>query len=210
MTDTERSEQSATDVRLANLLETWADTDAARGTREQAFADLVAELTPRIFAVCHRELGNPADAEEATQDTFAKIARGADSFRGDSKVSTWVYRIAVNACRDLQRKLGRRPQVPVEDVEQAMRDRVDGRDHVADVATGHEQVDRLGRAMARLDEVSRTLLVLCAVEGVTYPEASEILDMPVGTIKSRVYRARAKLADLLAEDDTAPETGGGR
>lgn len=199
----DRPGPTATDVRLANLLGLWADQDGVPSTREQAFADLVAELTPRIFAVCHRELGNPSDAEEATQDTFAKIARSADSFRGDAKVSTWVYRIAVNACRDLQRKLGRRPQVPVEDIEQVAQQRVGGDDHVADVATGFEQMDALGRAMAQLDELSATLLILCAVEGLTYPEASEVLDLPVGTIKSRVHRARARLADLLAEDDRA-------
>lgn len=197
---------SPTDVRLANLLAAWADPDAPRRAREQAFAELVSDLTPRVFAVCHRQLGNPADAEEATQDTFAKVARAAEGFRGDSKVSTWVYRIAVNACRDLQRKLGRRPQVPVEDIERAARDRAASShaDAVADVATGHAELDRLGRAMAQLDEVSRTLLVLCAIEGMTYPEASDVLDMPVGTIKSRVFRARARLADLLA-DDADPE-----
>ena len=191
---------SAADVRLANLLAVWADTDATRATREDAFAMLVQDLTPRVFAVCHRELRNAADAEEATQDTFAKLARAAGTFRGDSKVSTFVYRIAVNACRDIQRRLGRRPQHPVADIEAAARRRVDGTDEVADVAVGFEETDRLGRAMAELDDLSRTLLLLCAVEGLTYPEASQALDIPVGTIKSRVFRARARLAELLDDD----------
>ncbi len=194
------NEGSSGDVRLANLLEVWADAQASRSAREDAFAMLVADMTPRVFAICHRELGNAADAEEATQDTFAKVARAASDFRGDAKVSTWMYRIAINACRDMQRRLGRRPQTPVADIEAAARRRVDGSDHVADVATGFEEADRLERAMARLDALSRTLLVLCAVEGMTYPEASTVLDIPVGTIKSRVHRARARLADLLAED----------
>jgi len=194
---------SAEDVRLANLLGVWADLDATRATREDAFAMLVEELTPRVFAICHRELRNAADAEEATQDTFAKLARAADTFRGDSKVSTYVYRIAVNACRDIQRRLGRRPQTPVADIEAAVRHRVDGADYVADVAVGFEATDRLGRAMAQLDDLSRTLLVLCAVEGLTYPEASQVLDIPVGTIKSRVFRARARLAELLDDGGAA-------
>ncbi|HKJ55200.1 MAG TPA: sigma-70 family RNA polymerase sigma factor [Nitriliruptoraceae bacterium] len=201
------SEASSGDVRLANLLAVWGDVDASRAAREDAFALLVAEMTPRVFAICHRELGNAADAEEATQDTFAKVARAATEFRGDAKVSTWMYRIAVNACRDMQRRLGRRPQTPVADIEQAARRRVDGSDHVADVATGFEETDRLARAMARLDDLSRTLLLLCAVEGMTYPEASEVLDLPVGTIKSRIHRARARLADLLSED-AAGDPGG--
>lgn len=201
------SEASSGDVRLANLLAVWGDVDAGRAAREDAFALLVAEMTPRVFAICHRELGNAADAEEATQDTFAKVARAATDFRGDAKVSTWMYRIAVNACRDMQRRLGRRPQTPVADIERAARRRIDGSDQVADVATGFEETDRLGRAMARLDDLSRTLLLLCAVEGMTYPEASEVLDLPVGTIKSRIHRARARLADLLSED-AAPDPGG--
>lgn len=192
------------DVRLANLLAIWADASASRGSREDAFAMLVEDMTPRVFAICHRELGNAADAEEATQDTFAKVARAADGFRGDAKVSTWMYRIAVNACRDMQRRLGRRPQTPVADIEMAARRRVDGTDQVADVALGFEQADRLGRAMRQLDDLSRTLLLLCAVEGLTYPEASRALDIPVGTIKSRVHRARAKLAELLADQDADP------
>jgi RNA polymerase sigma-70 factor (ECF subfamily) len=194
---------AAADVRLANLLAVWADTAATRAAREDAFAMLVEELTPRVFAVCHRELRNAADAEEATQDTFAKLARAADTFRGDSKVSTFVYRIAVNACRDIQRRLGRRPQHPVADIEVAARRRVDGTDRVADVAVGFEETDRLARAMAELDDLSRTLLLLCAVEGLTYPEASQALDIPVGTIKSRVFRARARLAELLDDDGGA-------
>lgn len=189
------------DVRLANLLAVWADVTASRGSREDAFALLVEDMTPRVFAICHRELGNAADAEEATQDTFAKVARAADSFRGDAKVSTWMYRIAINACRDMQRRLGRRPQTPVADIEVAARRRVDGTDQVADVAVGFEEADRLGRAMGQLDDLSRTLLLLCAVEGLTYPEASRALDIPVGTIKSRVHRARAKLGALLADQD---------
>lgn len=199
------------DVRLANLLAVWADSEATRSAREDAFGMLVADMTPRVFAICHRELGNAADAEEATQDTFAKVARSAADFRGDSKVSTWMYRIAVNACRDMQRRLGRRPQTPVADIEAAARRRVDGTDEVADVATGFEDADRLQRAIGRLDDLSRTLLLLCAVEGMTYPEASTVLDIPVGTIKSRIHRARARLAELLAEDaapEAAPETGG--
>lgn len=183
----------------ARLLATWADESLPRGRREEAFAELVARFRRRVFAICVRELGSHADAEEAAQDTFAKLARAAGSFRGDAKVSTFVYRIAVNACRDLQRRHGRRPQVPVADVEVAARQRHDGSDEVADVAVTVGLSDELARALGELDELSRTLLILCAVEGHTYPEASQILDLPVGTIKSRIFRARARLAESLSE-----------
>jgi len=182
----------------ADLLAAWADDTRPRAHREDAFRDLVGRFQRRVFAICIRELGSRTDAEEATQDTFAKLARSADSFRGDSKVSTFVYRIAVNACRDLQRYHGRRPSSPVEDIEGAVARRVGGADEVADVAEAVELSSTLRGALAELDDVSRTLVLLCSVQGLTYPEASEILDMPVGTIKSRIFRARARLAETLA------------
>lgn len=194
MTDDDRLE--------ADLLASWGDDDAPRGDRETAFRDLVERFRHRVFAICVRELGSRSDAEEATQDTFAKVARSAGDFRGDSKVSTWIYRIAVNACRDLQRHHGRRPSTPVEDIEAAVARRVDGADVVADVASGVELSSTLRAALAELDDVSRTLVLLCSVQGLTYPEASQVVDMPVGTIKSRIFRARARLAETLAETGT--------
>lgn len=188
----------------ADLLATWADDQRPRPAREEAFRDLVGRFQRRVFAICIRELGSRADAEEATQDTFAKLARSADSFRGDSKVSTFVYRIAVNACRDLQRYHGRRPSSPVEDIEGAIARRVDGADEVADVAEAVELSSTLRGALDELDVLSRTLVLLCSVQGMTYPEASEILDMPVGTIKSRIFRARARLAETLAMAGEGP------
>ncbi len=187
------------DVVEADLLGTWADGDRQRSDREAAFRELVEQFRHRVFAICVRELGSRHDAEEATQDTFAKVARSAADFRGDSKVSTWIYRIAVNACRDLQRHHGRRPSTPTDDIEAAVARRVDGADEVADVAWGVELSSTLHAALAELDEVSRTLVLLCSVQGLTYPEASEVLDMPVGTIKSRIFRARARLAESLAD-----------
>lgn len=184
----------------ADLLTTWADREATRSAREDAFRELVRRFQRRVFAICIRELGSRSDAEEATQDTFAKLARSADSFRGDSKVSTYVYRIAVNACRDLQRYHGRRPSSPVSDIEAAVARRVDGADEVADVAEGVELSETLRTALDALDELSRTLILLCSVQGLTYPEASEILDIPVGTIKSRIFRARATLAEAITAD----------
>lgn len=186
----------------ADLLGRWADTDRPRQDREAAFRDLVERFQRRVFAICLRELGSRADAEEATQDTFVKLARAGSSFRGDSKVSTFVYRIAVNACRDLQRYHGRRPSTPTDDIETALAQRADGADEVADVAEAVELSSTLRAALAELDEVSRTLVLLCSVEGMTYPEASVVLDLPVGTIKSRIFRARARMADVIVASRT--------
>lgn len=182
-----------------DVLATFADATQSATVRETAFSEVVRRFERRVFAVCFRQLGSRDDAEDATQQTFINLARRADQFRGDSQLSTFVYRVAVNACRDLARKQARRPSTPVEDIEQAQRDT--GRPDVVDEFAGRETARLVQDALGQLDELSRTLLILCAVEGMSYPEASEVLDLPVGTIKSRVFRARAKLAELLAEAD---------
>ncbi len=188
-------------------------TLAGGAQRERAFLELVERYERRVYGICYRFFGNHADAQDATQDTFLAIARRADRFRGDSKLSTWIYRIAVNACKDRARARDRRPQTPVEDVaETAAAGGVDlsSQDEFGLVEVRGEIAD----ALAQLDDVSRTLIILCAIEGRDYGEVSEIMDLPIGTIKSRVFRARAKLAELLAPlldpDVDSPESSPGR
>ena len=182
----------------------YVDAAAPRRRREDAFAELVRRYERRIFAICLRQLGSRSDAEDAAQDTFVHLARKAGQFRGDSKWSTFVYRVAVNACRDLQRREGRRPHVPVADVTDAQLGAGVTPDTAPDEMTGRETALMVQAALDHLDDLSRTLIVLCAIEGLSYPEAAGILDMPVGTIKSRVFRARAQLAELLTDDQPDP------
>ncbi len=186
-------------MHLADL----ADEDLLRATleggatRERAFLELVDRYERRVYGICHRFFGNHVDAQDATQDTFLAIARRGGAFRGDSKLSTWIYRIAVNACKDLARARDRRPQTPVEDV--ARTAAAAGVDLTSDDEFGLSEIrDDITAALGQLDEVSRTLIILCAIEGRDYAEVAEVMDLPIGTVKSRVFRARAKLADLLA------------
>lgn len=193
-----------------DVVAVYVDTSRPRREREQAFAEVVARYQRRVFSICLRELGSRSDAEDATQDTFVHLARKASQFRGDSRWSTFVYRVAINACRDLQRREGRRPHTPVADVTDAQVASGIEPDAAPDEVSARETALVVQAALAQLDELSRTLLVLCAIEGLTYPEAAEVLDMPVGTIKSRVFRARARLAELLADwttDADAPPVG---
>ncbi len=182
------------------LLAAYVDATGARGTRESAFHELLDRYERRVYAICFRQLGSHDDAQEATQDTFLHLARRAEQFRGDAKLSTFVYRIAVNASRDLARKHARRPQTPVADVTRAQIDSGTDPDVAPDDVAALETSMLVQAALAQLDDLSRTLLILCSVEGLSYPEAAEVLDMPVGTIKSRVFRARARLAELLGDD----------
>jgi RNA polymerase sigma-70 factor, ECF subfamily len=176
------------------VLAVYADADQPRGTREAAFHELVHRFQRRVFAVCHRTLRDPADAEDATQEVFVRLARHADTFRGDAKLSTWLYTVARNVATDRVRHEARRPSTPVEDVAEVVGTRATADDEVGARATAID----LARALARLDAVSRQLLILVAVEGLSYAEAAAASDLAVGTVKSRVSRARVQLGELLA------------
>lgn len=189
----------------AELLAAWADTRQSATSRQDAFRELLARHGDRVFAICIRELGCRDDAQEATQDTFAKAARASHNFRGESEVTTWLYRIAINTCRDLQRRHARRPVIPVGDVQSlANATSTEQRDAVGEAALANDLADAVRHALDRLDPSTRTLVVLCAIEGVPYAEAAKAFDLPVGTIKSRIFRSRAKIAQGLRRQARAP------
>lgn len=176
----------------ADLLATFVDDRAPAGRRQDAFRTLVGRYQRRVFAVCLRTLGSTDDAEEATQETFVRLARGARGFRGDAQLSTWLYRVARNVCTDEIRRQVRRPSTPVEDIT-PLADRTPEPDDTALVDT----TDAVGRALASLDETSRRLLLLIAVDGLSYQEAADAAGLAVGTVKSRVSRARVQLGAVL-------------
>lgn len=160
-----------------------------RGDGQQAFSVLVDRHHLRVYRVCYRYFGDATDAEDATQETFLALARKASTFSADAQLSTWLYRVAVNACHDIARRRARRPQTPVAELPE--------RGSSLDESAGVDTAIDLRRALTQLDETSRALLILISIEGLSYEEASTAVDMPVGTVKSRVHRARARLADLL-------------
>ncbi len=181
------------------LLARYVDASLPRGQREQAFTGLVDRFQRRVFAVCLRTLGGDvADAEDATQEVFVRLARSAATFRGDAKLSTWLYAVARNVATDRVRHEARRPATPVADVaDVAGYDAAVADDHHAEAETAGD----LAAALAQLDDTSRTLLLLIAVEGLSYAEAAAASDLAVGTVKSRVSRARVRLGELLADGD---------
>lgn len=183
-----------TDEELAERCGAAVDT----ADRDAAFHELVRRYEHRVYGICYRYFGNHADAEDAAQDTFLTLARKIGQFRRDSRFSTWLYRVATNACHDLARRDARRPRTPVADVT-AVADPEDDQRSADDAVIAGELAQAVQRALLELDELSRTLIVMCAIEGHTYAEASAQLDLPVGTIKSRVFRARAKLTELLGD-----------
>lgn len=183
------------------VLAVYADVDQPVSHREQAFQELVGRYQHRLFSICVRVLGSPADAEDAVQETLLRLARSASSFRGDAQLSTWLYRVARNVCTDHVRYAARRPATPVEDIGELPQAGV-----ADDLVTAHDTARTIADALARLDERSRTLVLLVGVDGLSYAEAAEVVGVAVGTAKSRVSRARAALGRMLAAGEDPDPT----
>ena len=156
-----------------------------------AFNDLMRAHEDRVFAICLRMLRDREAALDATQETFITVFRKVDRFAGHSAFSTWLYRVAVNTCYDHARRVGRRHTDPFPE----------GMDPADDAATtALEAVELrpdLEAALAALPAEFRSAVVLCDAQGLALQTAAEILGVPVGTVKSRVFRGRRLLAEAL-------------
>jgi RNA polymerase sigma-70 factor (ECF subfamily) len=171
-----------------------------------AFGKLVARHERRIYGLCLRVLGSREDAEDATQEAFLAALRRAASFRSEAAFSTWLFRIAINAAIDQARRRGRARAVPLEADEFAAvaPSGGDPGGAVADAVT-------VQAALQRVSEDFRAALVLCDLYGFPYAQVAEILEVPVGTVKSRLFRARLALGQLLGKGEDRPAAGrGGR
>jgi RNA polymerase sigma-70 factor (ECF subfamily) len=176
-------------------------TAAMAGDRA-AMDALLRSHHDRVYAVCRRITGNDADAADAAQEALIAIVRGLGRFDGRSAFSTWVYRIATNASLDELRRRKRRPMVVVDDpVTHEMPDH-----------DGGDRIDGLGDRMAidaalrLVPEDFRVPLVMRDVCDLDYAEIAETLDIPIGTVKSRIARGRGSLAQILrAGNQTDPD-----
>lgn len=172
---------------------------AAAGGDRRALDTLLRRHYDRIFAVCRRITGNDADAADAAQDALISIARSIGRFDGRAAFSTWAYRIATNASLDELRRRRRRPML----VDDRTDPRAEGGDtQLVDPDAGPRVeaiADRMAidAALAQLPETFRVPLVLRDVGDLDYAEIAEALDIPVGTVKSRIARGRAQLVELL-------------
>jgi RNA polymerase sigma-70 factor (ECF subfamily) len=180
-----------------------------------AFGELFARHRDRLWAVALRTTGHPEDAADALQDALVSAFRRAESFRGDSAVTTWLHRIVVNACLDRIRRAKVRAADPLPDDldERAARGAVAAADRPGvDPEEQSLASDRRRRVLEALDQLpsdQKAALVLVDMEGYPVQQVAEILEVPPGTIKSRCARGRARLAALLADLDpgTAEDEG---
>lgn len=170
----------------------------------RAFDDLVRRHRQRMWAVALRTLGEPEEAADAVQDACISAFRSASSYRGDARVTTWLHRIVVNACLDRARRKAVRPTVPLPDQPPP-----DPRDHLGEREI-HLEVER---ALADLPAEQRLAIVLVDLQGLSVEEAAAVLGVPGGTVKSRCFRGRTRLAvslSFLREQPHPRNPGGSR
>lgn len=187
--------------------------EAARAGDRAALDRLLRRHQPQIHAVCRRITGNDTDALDATQDALIAIVRGLPAFDGRARFSTWAYRVATNACLDELRRRKRRP-VPVDTGHH-----LDGADPDAGAAPGRQATggDQVGdgvaerllvdRALADLAPEFRVAVVLRDLCQLDYAEIAEVLDVPIGTVRSRIARGRGHLADAIGHTRAGNSTG---
>mgnify|MGYP001813932867 CR=1 FL=1 len=164
-----------------------------------AFDELMRAHEDRVFAVCLRMLRDRDAALDATQETFITVFRKASSFAGQSAFGTWLYRVAVNTCYDAMRRQGRRATDPLPET-------TDPPDpSVGDEMSAVEVRPEIEAALAELPAEFRAAVILGDLEGLGLQTVSEVLGVPVGTVKSRLFRGRRILAEQLGNLRGAPE-----
>lgn len=173
---------------------------------ERAFNELVRQFERRVFGLVFRMLGNREEAEDLAQEVFVQVFKAIDQFRGESKLSTWIYRIAINLCKNRNKYLQRRHAHQQDDIE-ALGDRApmssakgttSGSIARPDDMLVGLQVERVVQdAIQQLEEDFREVLILRDVEDMSYEEIGEITGLPSGTVKSRIHRARERLREAI-------------
>ena len=162
----------------------------------EAFERLVAPYEKQIYYICLRILGYTFDAQDCAQDAMLRAFRSIGTFRGDAKVSTWLYTIAHRACMDALRK--RKEEVSLDGLSEAGWDAPDTGPTPYAQLEASERKRLLAEALKRLNEEQRAAVVMVDLQGLSYEEASQVMDVPLGTLKSRIARGRQTLADLLS------------
>ena len=177
---------------------------------KQAFGLLVAKYQRKLARLLSRLIRDPAEVEDVAQETFIKAYRALPSFRGDSAFYTWLYRIGINTAKNFLVSQGRRAPTTTDfDSEEA--ETFEDGDQLRDINTPERLMmtrqigDTVNAAMEALPEELKTAIVLREIEGLSYEEIATIMDCPIGTVRSRIVRAREAISEKLKPLlDTAP------
>jgi RNA polymerase sigma-70 factor, ECF subfamily len=169
--------------------------ERCRGGDEAAFQQLVDSYKNLVFALIARSVQDRTRADDLAQDVFLRIHRGLTYFRGDARLSTWIYRIVANVCSEQRAQ----PPTPL-----SLDDERNGAGAVRGAADRQfsdlELRDRLEKAIARLPQNQRLLIAAHYLQGVQYDDLAEAFNMPLGTVKTQLYRAKRQLRRLLETD----------
>jgi RNA polymerase sigma-70 factor, ECF subfamily len=170
--------------------------EAARAGDSEAFGQLVERYQDRLYNSLLRVLGSTEDARDAVQDAFVQAYLKLDTFRGSAAFYTWLYRVAFNLAMSHARK--RRPKTSLDEAKESFGcEPVDGQPTPDEHLVRRERVQLVHAALAALDVDYRKILVLRELEGCRYDQIAEILELPVGTVRSRLFRAREQLREQL-------------
>jgi RNA polymerase sigma-70 factor (ECF subfamily) len=179
----------------------------------RAFRELVGTHQDRVYSLCLRMLGQAQEAEDVSQEVFVAVHRHLPRFRGECRLSTWIYRVAKNRCLNRLKSMRLRAteahDVDVHEANGPSEAHGTGPARPDDALLGAEERAQVHRALATLSDDHRLLVVLRDIEGMSYEEIEKITDLAEGTVKSRLHRARAALADALERAGMAP-SGSGR
>lgn len=171
-----------------------------RGDRN-AFNELVSEYEKQIINIAYGLLSDREDAYDAAQEVFIRIYKSIDSFKGQSSLSTWIYRITVNICNDMLRKRQRSAvTVSISGDEDSLETELpDTKPTPEEAAEQSEAQAAVRRALEALSAEYRQVITLCDLQGLSYDETATVLKCPTGTVKSRLNRARNALRKKLLE-----------
>ena len=168
---------------------------------KKAFDLLVLKYQQRIMKVLSRYVRDPSEVQDLAQEAFIKAYRALPNFRGDSAFYTWLYRIATNTAKNFVVAQGRRP--PNDDIEATEAEQYDGESALKDYASPERETLRdeiretVFRAIEELPEDLKTAITLRELEGMSYEEIAEAMDCPIGTVRSRIFRAREAIDNQL-------------
>ncbi|WP_066634489.1 RNA polymerase sigma factor [Desulfolucanica intricata] len=175
-----------------------------------AFEQLVRRYENKIYNICYRFMGNHADASDLAQETFIRLYKALPKFRGESGFMTWLYRICGNVCRDELRRQQRRQKVFLDESSNGpvLSASIRSQDLLPEEMLERQELKLMIQScMNSLSEDHRLILILREIQGLSYEELAEVLDCTLGTVKSRLSRARLALKEIISAEPELLSTG---